>query len=163
MSSVWIVVSKHLLVYITLLFCFIVMRYWGILACGNIIIIIQTLYSTACQQSEECNMQTPINVRQTTQVKLKQKDKTNNNNNNNNNKLRPSVLKEDSPDIYLHMVLPAVAQPDQCFSNCGLRATGGPRPSADGFERKRVAKIVSATERMKNTPTHVRDKNVLVG
>jgi hypothetical protein len=36
----------------------------------------------------------------------------------------------------------------QCFSNCG------PRQSAGGFGRISIAKIVSDTERMKNTPVY---------
>jgi hypothetical protein len=35
---------------------------------------------------------------------------------------------------------------EQCFSNCGSRRPAG------GFGRKRIVKIVSDTERMKNTP-----------
>jgi hypothetical protein len=41
----------------------------------------------------------------------------------------------------------------QCFSNCGPWTTGGPLLSEVGFERKSVEKIVSGTERMKNTHT----------
>jgi hypothetical protein len=32
---------------------------------------------------------------------------------------------------------------------------GGPRRSAGGFRRKSIVKLVSDTERMKNTPTHI--------
>jgi hypothetical protein len=46
---------------------------------------------------------------------------------------------------------------EQCFSNCG------PRRSAGGFGRKSIAKLVSDTERMKNTPIPVRAKTAFVG
>jgi hypothetical protein len=46
----------------------------------------------------------------------------------------------------------------QCFSNPGHRTTRGQqrfaRRSAGGFGGKSIAKIVSETERMKNTPIH---------
>jgi hypothetical protein len=49
----------------------------------------------------------------------------------------------------------------QCFSNCGPRRFV--RWSADGFGRKSIAKIVSDTKRMKNTPIHVCAKTAFVG
>jgi hypothetical protein len=49
------------------------------------------------------------------------------------------------------------------FSNCGPRTTSSPRWSAGGFSRKSSAKIVSVTERMKNTPIHVCTKITSVG
>jgi hypothetical protein len=45
-----------------------------------------------------------------------------------------------------------------CFSNCFPRTTGGPRR----FRKKNIAKIVSDTKRMQNTPTHVCAKTALV-
>jgi hypothetical protein len=55
--------------------------------------------------------------------------------------------------LFCHMRRPL----NQCFSNCGpLRPT-------DSFGRKRIAKIVWDTERMKNTPIHVCAKTAFVG
>jgi hypothetical protein len=45
----------------------------------------------------------------------------------------------------------------QGFSNCG------PQRSAGGFGGKSIAKIVSDTEPMKNTPIHVCDKTAFIG
>jgi hypothetical protein len=47
------------------------------------------------------------------------------------------------------------------LSNCGPRRFA--RWSAGGYERKRIAIIVSDTERMKNTPIHVCTKTAFVG
>jgi hypothetical protein len=55
---------------------------------------------------------------------------------------------------------PIVQPPDQFFSNCGQRITGGPQTvSVD----KSITKMVSDTERIKDTLIHVTAKTASVG
>jgi hypothetical protein len=50
----------------------------------------------------------------------------------------------------------------QCSRNSGPPTTDGPRLSAGGIGRKSIAKIVSDSDRMKNTSRHVSAKTALL-